>query len=264
MRVAGDIDILVKPEQLAEARAILLEMGYQQPVPEEAWDHPFHDMPYYKQAHFPLVLELHWNIEDEKLVNIPYETIWQRAQRLEIKGRDVMVLSPEDTLLYLASNFTKLSNHVFRSLCDITELLNKYHDSLDWEYILKAADTWGIKTAFYYTLIRSRELMGASFPSHVTETLKPKTRRWRFLDWLVSKDYFISNTEMTRFRYETYSLFRSMTMKHGYQRALVVSKYRGGKRLASIRTYVWRILIIAGAVWRGIYGSLFAGSRRYR
>jgi hypothetical protein len=84
LRTSADIDILVHPEDTVKAGGLLAELGYKQTSERSHWDHYFHEAPYYKQTAFPIFLELHWDLEDRRLVNIPKAEIWQRAQPLQL------------------------------------------------------------------------------------------------------------------------------------------------------------------------------------
>jgi hypothetical protein len=250
LRTVVDIDILVKPEELSQASSLLLEMGYQQLAPQQTKKHPFHEV-YSKQAQFPFIIELHWDLDDHRLVAFPLQEIWHRAQTLQIQGGTTMVLSPEDTLLFLSNHLIKQEYQFLRYLSDIAELLKKYDGVLDWDYIIESAHSWGIESAVYYSLRCSRELLGALVPVSAIRELKPKAwRRW-LLDFLVSREFFISPTKPSKLRDETYNLVRSLMMKHLYQMALVYIEYRkSAKRGAWLRTVIWIILVFSAALGR--------------
>jgi hypothetical protein len=57
---------------------------------------------------------------------------------------DIMVLSPEDNLLFLSNNLSKQDSRILRSLCDLAELFKKYDGILDWDYIINPAHYWNV------------------------------------------------------------------------------------------------------------------------
>lgn len=255
LRTVGDMDILVHPEALSLAGSLLLEMGYQQWDSEHAWNHPFHEIPYYKKAQFPFLIELHWSLDDQRLVAVPQQEIWHRAQLLHTQGDSTRVLSPEDNLLFLSNQPTKEPAQLLRYLSDIAELLKKYDGVLDWNYIIESAHSWGIGAAVYYSLRWSRELLGAVVPVSVVRALKPEAwRRW-LLDFLISQAFFISTPRLSRLRDETYNIARSLMMKHFYQTVLVLIRHRESvKRGAWLRTAIWIILVFSAALGRNMAG----------
>jgi len=253
LRPMVDMDILVKPEEIPLASSLLLEMGYKQSVPSLGWDHHFHEAPFYKQAQFPLFIELHWNLDDTKLVAVPQEEIWRRAQPLQIQGVTTRGLSPEDNLLFLSNHLIKQENHLLKSLCDITELIKKYDDVLDWSYIVQSAHSWGIKTSVYYCLKRSKELLGAPVHTSIIKALKPGVwRRWA-LELLISKETFVSPIKSEKLRLETSALIHSLVMKKVSQTMAVLSRFRGPqKRVAWLRTVTWIVVVFCAASGRYI------------
>jgi hypothetical protein len=253
LRTVADIDILVRPDELHLADSLLLKMGYKQSASQDEWEHPFHKAPYCKQVQFPLYIELHWDLDDNKLVSVPQQDIWRRAQTLQVQGRTTMVLSPEDTLLFLSNHLTKQEDHLLKTLCDITELLKKYDESLDWDYIVASARSWGIGTAVYYCLRRSKELLGAPVPVTAIGTIKPAAwRRWVF-ELLLSKESFVSPTKWSKLRSETFVLVRTLMMKYPRQMLAVLSKYRGHEKRATwLRTAIWITLVFGAALGRNL------------
>lgn len=260
LRTIVDIDILVKPEELPLANSLLLEMGYRQSVPSLGWDHHFHEAPFYKQAQFPLFIELHWNMDDPKLVTIPQEEIWNRAQPIQVQGETTKGLSPEDNILFLSNHLTKQEDQLLKNLCDITELIKKYNGVLDWDYIIDSAHSWGIEAAVYYSLKRSRELLGALVSVSAIRALKLGVwRRWA-LECLASKEIFLSPIKSNKLRSETSAVIHSLMMKHSHQTLAILSKFRGhGKRASWLRTIIWIMLVFITALGRKltwIYKSL--------
>jgi len=261
LRTVSDMDILVQPEKLSKASSLLLEMGYHKYTEQDVWQHPFHDV-FYRQAQFPLFIELHWNLDDRKLVAFPEQEIWHRAQQFQIQGETIMMLAPEDNLLFLSVHLAKQSTQMLKSLCDITELIKKYDGILDWDYIVKSAHSWGVGTAVHYSLSRCKEILGAPVPVSVIGALKPGAwRRW-LLGFLVGREFFISATRLTKLRYETQTTVRSLTMQHISQTAAVLAKFRGSnKKVWWLRTAFWMVLVFGTALIRNT-GQALSGWRR--
>jgi hypothetical protein len=245
------MDILVQHPKLPLARSLLLEMGYQKLNLQRVKDHPFHEV-YYRYVQLPFCIELHWNLDDPKLVTIPQKELWSRAQLVQIHEEDTMVLSSEDNLLFLSNNLIKQVNQLLRSLCDVAELLEKYQDVLDWKYIIESANSWGIETSVYYTLKQSKELLGAPVPVSVVNALKPKPwRRW-LLGFLINEEYLLSSTSVTKIKAETYAVFRSLMMNQARRMLIVLSNFRNrgrGGSIAWLRTIIWIVLVFSAALW---------------
>lgn len=247
LRAISDIDILVPPDHLRQAGSLLIEMGYQQTSPEQR-THPFHGAPYYKQTSIPIFIELHWDLEDNKLLPISGQEIWSRAQALQLESGKTKMLSPEDMVMFSIIQLCKAFDQL-KILADITELLKKYEVMLDWRYIVNSVRTWGIGPGGYYSLKWARDLLGAPVPASVIAELKPEAWRRSIIALLSSPGVFISRIKWSKLRAETLILVRGLMMKHARQTILVLNKYRGpGGKSAWLRTTIWIVLVFVAAL----------------
>jgi hypothetical protein len=251
LRHVGDMDILVHPEDVAKGGALLADLGYQQDVTQQNNNHPFHGKPFWKKANFLLVVELHWHLDDGKLVSFSEPEIWRRAQPLQFEGVSTLVLSPEDNSLFLANHLFKHDSSLLRLLADIAELVKKHEESLDWDYIGSSAHAWQVAPAAYFALIRIKELTDAPVPDSMLEAVKPGIcRRW-LIDYLLSRETFISPIRDRRLRDWTAHAIRSLMMKGTREMRLVLSRQEGtGKTGKWLRILFWVLWIVAAATWR--------------
>jgi hypothetical protein len=226
LRTVTDMDIMVTTENLSLGGSLLLELGYRQMVMGKWWEHPFHLAPYGKIEQFPFIIELHWNLDDPKLVSVPLEEVWERARPVQIHGNNVLVLSPEDELLFLANHLFKHDTRILMSLGDIAELLKKYENTLDWDAVEKSAFAWQVDTSLYYSLKRARELLKAKVPDSVIAALRPGRLRRVLLDGLYSRRTFVAAINSYKIRSETAALFRGLLMENINQTFIVLSRHR--------------------------------------
>lgn len=249
LRPMSDMDILVPHDQIERAGELLLEMGYRQPSPETTWDHPFHESPFYKKKPFMLVIELHWRLDDDKLVEASHDAIWSRARWFRNADISAMTLSPEDNLLYLSHHFSKHSDHILRLLNDIVELLKKFNGTLDWDYAIQTAREWGIGTVLYYTLKRAQEMLGAPVPAPVFRTLRPKAwRRW-LLEFVTSPD-LILHAKASKLRGQTQTLVRSLMMEQFGRSVMVFTGSTHYKKISWPKAIFWITVVFGAAIGR--------------
>jgi hypothetical protein len=247
-----DIDILVQPDNLSRTDALLKEMGYRQPMSSGRMAHPFHGAPYFKLEGARYFVELHWTLEDEKLISIPVEKIWERSQTLRLQSGETRVLSLENTLIFSAIRLYKEANWL-KVLIDIAELTKKYEGTLDWDYIIDDAHSWRIETILYYSLGMAKDILEAPVPLAVLEKLKPKAwRRW-IIEFFSCHETFLMPTKRLQLREETINVVFSLMMSGFRQARLVHEKYRGKeKRGAWLRTTTWIIVVSISALWRNM------------
>ncbi len=159
----------------------------------------------------------------------------------------MLVLSPEDTLIFLAISLAKPDAHVLMFLCDITELLNKYTGVMDWDYIVNSAKNWRIASTVYTSLNLARHLLGAQVPDPAIKTLAPGVFRLAVLNFLVNRENWISPITDEKLRNETIVIHRSILMDHFRQTWEVLSQYRGTKWWGWLSSIIWALVVFAAA-----------------
>lgn len=184
LRPLGDLDILVQPADLPRARAALGELGFAQadePGYENA-HHPYHDPPYYRKAvGGAICLELHWRLWASHFFQLETDALWRRAVPTQLHGATLSILSPEDTLLHLAIHRSRSALRL-RFVCDVAELLRRYHATLDWEYLLAQTQAAGARTTMFYTLALAADLLEAPVPDGLLARLHVSRMKRRLLD----------------------------------------------------------------------------------
>lgn len=135
MRSMCDIDILVRPEQLEAAKAIMLDkLGFN----AENIVIGEHDLGFKKP---PFInIELHHAMTDKSVSADAYEyykDIWSLA-RLKNGSEHIYELSHEDFYIHHIEHMTKhyrSGGCGVRAFCDVFLLISKYQDEMDFEYI---------------------------------------------------------------------------------------------------------------------------------
>ena len=184
LRPLGDLDVLVRADDLPTARATLNALGFAQaaePGYENVY-HPYHDAPYYRQTESGAIcLELHWGLWASHFFQLETAALWRRAVPARLHGADVSILSPEDSLLHLAIHRSRSALRL-RFVCDVAELLRRHQAALDWEYLLAQAQAAGARTTMFYTLALAEELLDAPLPASVLTRLHVSWIKRRLLE----------------------------------------------------------------------------------
>jgi hypothetical protein len=210
-----------------------------------------------------MFIEIHWDLADPKLVSVPTQEIWRRAQSMELQGLSTLVLSPEDNLLFLAQNLFKQDTHLLKSLCDVAELLKKYALTLYWDYIEEAAQSWRVDSALYFSLRQARDILGAPVPISRLEALKPGWWRRFLFNFLMNREILVAPIRGDRLRSWTLTFAGSLVMKHVRQTLAVLSRHQGSsKRAAWLRTAIWISLVLLAALQRNMVRTTSGGWRR--
>ncbi len=172
LRPMADIDLLVRPEDLAKTQQYLIKTGH-------------------LALNSDLPLDIHWSIERLLIqVHRNMNTVWKRAQPARIAGSEALALAPEDLLVHLCLHLSV--HHLFqgrglRSLWDIRATIAYYSCQLKWEQITNTVNEWGICAPLYLTLVLAKELVGARIPDDVLEDLKPQSLEPPIKQWALQQ-----------------------------------------------------------------------------
>jgi hypothetical protein len=174
LRPMGDLDLLVKPEDLARAGTALEKLGYKpfgigQSIRPDKRHLVFH------HPQNGLRVDLHWTLlEDRYRFRIDTEGCWARSQKLVLGEQEVRGLSPEDLLLHLCLHAAATIFALrLGMLCDLQQLINHYGEKLDWGRIVDRTRQWGAARAVTLICHLTRDLLKAPIPPEALRAIKP-------------------------------------------------------------------------------------------
>jgi len=180
LRQCGDIDVLVRKEDLLRAEEVLLGLGYTFPghgLPDEWFGQCHRHLPYLKDEG-RIKLEVHWDIVPQpNPFCLPLSELWARAQPFRIGGSETWALDPADLLLHLSVHAVPSPDLLWgqdidlRHLCDIAETIWVY--PMDWDQLIVRARHYGVTRCLYVTLRLARRMLQAGVPHDVLEALQP-------------------------------------------------------------------------------------------
>lgn len=175
LRPMSDVDLLVSPRSLPEAKAALLEMGLQ-PQGEDfdrfSLAHTHHLTFYGSSA----AVELHFLALKDLGSTIDADALLARAVKATLEGRDVRYLRPEDEVAYLSAHAT---HHLLQGVAWIYDLklLIRRHRDLHWPSVISVAEASEMQSAVYFALNAARDLLQADVPDSALDALRPA--RWQ-------------------------------------------------------------------------------------
>lgn len=160
-RVMGDLDILVRPEEVPGVLESLRSLGYESTYSEEAREgfreHHHHD----RVAHANgFEVEVHWRLtRPGSLTPLDADLFQQRARILRpAEGNELRVPSPEDMVLHTVSQSEQDDFRTLRRLVDLDRVLAS--EDLDWAYVCAEADRSGLSTPLAVALRLANLLLG--------------------------------------------------------------------------------------------------------
>ena len=174
LREFGDLDILIRRQDVLRAGELLASLGYRPEhrltrAQEEAFTRYGDQFLYYRDSS---VVELHWGFASRAFsFLLGAERRWWHLEQISLGGGTVSTFSPEDLLLILCVHG---SMHLWGRLqwvCDIAELSHVRRE-MDWAYLFEQATAMGCRRALLLGLVLADVLLGASLPGEALSRLQ--------------------------------------------------------------------------------------------
>jgi hypothetical protein len=143
LRGFHDCDILVRREQLAAAHSVLRNLGYSFTLYDGLEDYFARDMAGGNMRHADgSSVDLHWGIQGYEIPQSDPEIIWSHCRPAETSaGLPGWRMSPELTLIHLATHFQSHEYQEFKSLVDFYHAAAKFGTRVDIDDLLATART---------------------------------------------------------------------------------------------------------------------------
>ncbi len=172
LRHMGDVDLLVPPDRLEAARAVLLDAGYAAEGADDPTIH--HAARLVKPRAAPV--ELHRELcPTPNPFRLDVPPLWQRMVPISVDGQPALGLCAEDLLVHLSVHAAY--NHrclvPLRNVFDLAMVVEREGGALDWERLEQAAGRTGTERAVFCGLALAREMFDADIPGGVLERLVP-------------------------------------------------------------------------------------------
>jgi putative nucleotidyltransferase-like protein len=181
LRDVGDLDLLVRRNDIVRAADLLVSLGHRPFFPTAAaketayleslagkrrerylLSHCEHHLVYQPTS---LNVDLHWAMSlREFSVSLDIEGIWNRAVLARIAGREVLTLGDEDLLIVLCLNGAKDCWDRLDRVCDVARLLVTSADALNWPLVLSHARQAGVARMLRVGLHLASTLLDAPLP----------------------------------------------------------------------------------------------------
>jgi Uncharacterised nucleotidyltransferase len=180
LRSFSDLDLLISPSDLLRAKSALSEIGYRpsqefSPTVERFFLRTGYERSFDNEAGQNL-LELQWSLLprfyaiDFDSADFAFNNLFTRAKPVEICGRMIPALSPEDSLLALSIHAAK---HLWTRLIWIADIAQTLHSQpIDISFVIARARALGIKRIFGVSLWLSNRLLRTALPAEATALIE--------------------------------------------------------------------------------------------
>ena len=178
LRQSGDIDLLIRRQDLPRVRDAVGELGYTPHlVLSETEERAYLKSGYeyaFDGAAGPNLLEVQWAIQP-RFYSIDFDMagLFQRAVTVTVAGHPMKTPSSEDLLLMLSAHAAK---HVWGRLvwlCDIARIMHL--PDLNWRWIGSQANDLGIVRIVRVSMLLANRLLGTAIPASAQASLPEDT-----------------------------------------------------------------------------------------
>lgn len=179
LRYFSDLDILIHPDNLVAAKALLVKNGYETLQVDDAqekmntWSDSERD---FLRPDNHVAVDLHWRLTPRFFpFEMPFEELWERRQSMILLDIPVTTLSPEDLLLVLCVHGSKECWSQLKWICDIAELLRTY-PHLDWQAVEARSQMLHCRRMLLLGLKLAQDLLQAQIPPSLQMAIAQDSR----------------------------------------------------------------------------------------
>ncbi|MFB2880457.1 nucleotidyltransferase family protein [Floridanema aerugineum] len=187
-----DLDLLIKPEDLAIVRKVIANLGYQLAGVEmqSGFNEEFRNEEiHWKHGLVNVNLDLHWKLVSPVYYQRTFLTdwFWETAIPTKISGSPAFILGNEAQIVYLCAHL--MLHHGGNSLLwlhDIAEAIAFSPTQIDWDLVISKAQTYNLVLSVQQILLRVADEWKAEIPGNVRSqlaTLKPSWEEIRAYSW---------------------------------------------------------------------------------
>lgn len=214
LREVGDLDILVRKNDILRAEELLASLGYQRwtrvtgdqkrlaGAQERALMHSWGGHNFTRTDGMGMV-DLQWTVAKRHFsFRLSPEYLWRHTQRTSLGGGMGLTLSPEILLIVLCMHGSK---HLWERLvwvCDVAELI-RGSEKLEWAYVMEQARILGSERMLLFGLSLADSLLGAPLPETVLRAVHSDSAvgelAARVRNRLVSEDNSQETPKVSRF-----------------------------------------------------------------
>ena len=168
LRECGDLDFLVRKQDIVEARSLLLSAGYRSTGQlTDAQEMACVKSPLGYHLGYDdgnVSVELHWRVAPAYFA-FPFDVdyLWQGLEPTSLAGTTIRQISPQALLLVLCVHGAKHHWERLSWICDIAELV-RAHTELGWGQVLARADRLGCRRMLFLGLFLTHTLLEADLP----------------------------------------------------------------------------------------------------
>lgn len=180
LRSFGDLDILIKQDDLHRAATLLGTVGFSPEVHTVLMatvPFSYHEdcLSFFRESD-RCTVELHWDMSGCYLASpLAFQDVFQKSHHTSLGGQEIACLTQEDLLVYLCIHGTKHTWERLEWLYSVAILLETC-PKLDWDIILQRATLWQCRLMLLVGLQLSSDLLGSGLPPRIQDLIRQEPK----------------------------------------------------------------------------------------
>jgi hypothetical protein len=181
LRMSGDLDILIRVQDVPKAKEMLVLRGYK-PTPwktdtqltpnQEAAFLRFEREYPFQHYDSGIGVELQWGVTDKHFpFSLDMELAKERLQRVSLGGGTLPSFAPDVMLLVLCVHSSVHLWERLQWICDVAETI-RVCQKMDWNCVMERAAALGSERMLLLGLHLAHELLGADIPENASRRIK--------------------------------------------------------------------------------------------
>jgi hypothetical protein len=195
LRSFSDLDIMVRKQDVPQARDLLQSAGYKPKMPMTSFQEAKYlkvncEYNFERQSPSHVYVEIHWAFVPPHY--IPFdERIWSRLETMSIEGTTVQGFSSDDLVLALCVHATKHGWSKIKLVSDLTGLICRCQ--IDWDQVITSADKAGLTRILHTGLFLAHDLLDAKLPKQMLDEMESDSTAKKIAQNVTEKLFFQLN-----------------------------------------------------------------------
>ncbi len=265
-RPMGDIDLLVRKEDLSRVQALFQELGFSEMDRRPGFASTFsYTLKFFVERSLMVIVEPHWTIAYPPFTDrLDMEAVWNRCVPARVVGEQTLSLGREDLLVHLCLHLTHRDDAPFLWLYELDRYVRRESDAMRWDLVLSVSHEVGVERLVGRALNAVVTKFEAPVPADVIDALDRRSGQTRPLAQRLVETSKVDGVESLA----TFFAVKSLGAKFRYARVLffpqpgfMMLQYGLKSRRQLAATYVRRFCWLSWQAAKGL-AQLCLGAAR--
>ncbi len=218
-RPMGDIDLLVRKEDLSRVQALFQELGFSEMDRRPGFASTFsYTLKFFVERSLMVIVEPHWTIAYPPFTDrLDMEAVWNRCVPARVVGEQTLSLGREDLLVHLCLHLTHRDDAPSLWLYELDRYVRRESVARRWDVVLSVSHEVGVERLVGHALNAVVTKFEAPVPADVIDALDRRSGQTRPLAQRLVETSKVDGVESLA----TFFAVKSLGAKFRYARALL-------------------------------------------